>query len=247
MTLLHINDGGTGATPVVFLHSLGGHGAFWQPQLDHLRQTGRAIALDLRGHGSSPSEETYTLSEMAQDVVDTLAGIGVDRFFLVGHSMGGAVANKLVGLYPERAVGLLLADAAGDSSQIPRERAQGLIAALASPAYDSVVRGYWDEILVGGADSTKQAVIDQLMQTPKEAVVSIFRELVAYKPIPDLARFDRPKLIISTIHSEAPFSLANLRPDIPHLRVEGTSHWLQMDKPAEFNGHLEGFLGEVRR
>ena len=245
MAKLHVNDGGTNGIPVVFLHSLGGRAEQWQAQLDHMRQTRRAIAVDLRGHGLSATEGSYTLTEMAHDVAETIADLGVEQIILVGHSMGGAVANKFVGLYPERVVGLVLADVAGDSTQIPEEALQGLLAALASPAYDAVVREYWDEILVDSAESTQQTVLSQLTQTPKSTIVGIFNELVRFNPLPDLACHDGAKLIISTPHSDAPFSLSNLRPDIPHIRMEGTSHWLHMDNSAEFNRHLDHFIAAL--
>ena len=50
---LNVDDGGNGDIPVVFLHSFGGGTTNWKNQLDELRKSRRAIAIDLRGHGKS--------------------------------------------------------------------------------------------------------------------------------------------------------------------------------------------------
>jgi pimeloyl-ACP methyl ester carboxylesterase len=50
---LHVDDGGAGGLPVIFVHAFAGDAAQWSAQLQHLRRTRRAVALDLRGHGRS--------------------------------------------------------------------------------------------------------------------------------------------------------------------------------------------------
>ena len=242
---LSFNDGGSNGTPVVFLHSLAGSNHHWESQLDIVRQNQRAIAVDLRGHGRSQNATSFTLEEMAADVAHTLKQLDIERFVLVGHSMGGAVAIKLTGMYPESVAGLVLADAAGDSTQIPKDQLEGLLAAIASPAYEGVMQEYWESLLINAAEPARQQLLAELAKMPKETVVSIFNELVVYNPLPDLARFDGPTLLISTPLTDAPFSLQALRPDLPHTRIENTSHWLQMDNSAEFNRHLEKFLALV--
>ena len=48
---IFVDDGGAGSVSVVFVHSLAGNTQQWSAQLNHIRTTRRAIALDLRGHG----------------------------------------------------------------------------------------------------------------------------------------------------------------------------------------------------
>jgi pimeloyl-ACP methyl ester carboxylesterase len=54
---LHVDEGGTGGLPVVFVHSFSGSTVHWSEQLAHLRSERRAVALDLRGHGQSDPPE----------------------------------------------------------------------------------------------------------------------------------------------------------------------------------------------
>lgn len=71
-----------------------------------------AVAPDLRGHGRSdhPADEAaYSLEAMAADVTALADSLGWDRFVLVGHSMGGAVAQVVALDHPQRLRGLVLA------------------------------------------------------------------------------------------------------------------------------------------
>src|SRR5688572_31487527 len=67
---LHVDDRGSGGVPVVFLHSFAGSSQQWRDQLDHLRPSRRALAIDLRGHGQSeaPASGGYSVDAMADDI-----------------------------------------------------------------------------------------------------------------------------------------------------------------------------------
>src|ERR1700675_1287726 len=82
--MLHIDDGGTGGTPLVLLHSFGGSTAHWSPQLAHLRGGRRAVAFDLRGHGDSeaPRDGDYSIKSMAADLGAVVNGLGLENVVL---------------------------------------------------------------------------------------------------------------------------------------------------------------------
>ena len=244
---IYIDDGGDGSLPVVFVHSLAGNTQQWSAQLNHIRTTRRAIALDLRGHGqsSSPENDDYSIDSMAQDVQTVVDQLGIERFILVGHSMGGSVAGAYAGVYPERVAGLLLVDPSGDSTQMPVEEVQQYLGALESEAYANVVEGYWSQILAGSADTTETKVMQDLRDTSKATVVGVFKELFKYNPVPALERYDGPKLSVITSVNETPFSVHNLVSDLPHKKITGTGHWLQLDKPEEFNRIMDVFFTSI--
>lgn len=94
--------------PRVWLHGFTSCGKFW---LDLAPKVpGRHILVDARGHGySDPSREgTITAETMAVDVAEVLDAAGVDRAVVLGHSMGGMVAQEFALRYPERVQALLL-------------------------------------------------------------------------------------------------------------------------------------------
>ena len=244
---IFVDDGGAGSVPVVFVHSLAGNTQQWSAQLSHVRTTRRAVALDLRGHGQSlpPAKGDYAIDAMAQDIQMVIEQLGIPRFILVGHSLGGSVAVAYAGAYPQQVAGLLLVDPSGDSTQMPVEEVQHYLGALESDAYSSVVEGYWSQLLTGSAETTAAKIMQDLRDTAKATVVGVFRELFKYNPVPALERYAGPKLSVITALNETPFSLHKLVSDLPHKVITGTGHWLQLDKPAEFNRTMDEFLTAI--
>ncbi|MBU2509780.1 alpha/beta hydrolase [bacterium] len=244
---IFVDDGGAGSVPVVFIHSLAGNTKQWSAQLNHIRTTRRAIALDLRGHGQSlpPANGEYTIDSMVQDIQTVVEELGIERFILVGHSMGGSVAGAYAGTYPKRVVGLLLVDPSGDSTQMPVEEVQGYLGALESEAYSNVIEGYWSQILTGSAETTEVKVMQDLRDTSKTTVVGVFKELFKYNPVPALEGYTGPKLSVITSLNETPYSLHRLVSNLPHKMITGTGHWLQLDKPEEFNRIMDDLLATL--
>jgi pimeloyl-ACP methyl ester carboxylesterase len=239
---LQVDDGGRGALPVVLVHSLAGNTNQWAAQLQHLRPNRRAVALDVRGHGRSepPKDGKYTIAAMAGDVAAVVDTLKLERFVLLGHSMGGGVALTYAGAHPERVAGLLLVDPIGDGTQIPAAESQAFLAGLEAD-YDTAIRKYWTEI--GGPDSTVRArLIADLQATPRDAVLEVLRSVMQFDPRPALDRYHGPMLSIVTPYNDQPFSLHRLGKGFPHRVVQGTGHWIQLDKPEEFNRILDEFL-----
>ena len=70
------------------------------------------IMVDVRGHGQSDAPETgYTLAQMAGDLRGVIAGLGLRRPAVMGHSMGGGTTLALAGLYPDVPGAIILEDA----------------------------------------------------------------------------------------------------------------------------------------
>jgi pimeloyl-ACP methyl ester carboxylesterase len=242
---LAIDDGGSGGLPVVLVHSLAGNSTHWSKQLEHLRRTRRAVALDVRGHGRSepPKDGDYGIAAMTGDVAAVADTFGLEKFMLVGHSMGGGVALAYAGAHPDRVAGLVLVDPIGDGKQIPPAEAKAYLGGFETN-YDSTSRGYWTT--VAGPDSAIQKrLLADLEATPREAVVQVLRDIMQFDPDPALARYTGPKLSIVTPHNDMPSSLHRLGKGFPHRMVEGTGHWIQLDKPEEVNRLLDEFLKTV--
>jgi pimeloyl-ACP methyl ester carboxylesterase len=64
-----------------------------------------------------------------------------------------------------------------------------------------------------------------------------------YNPVPALNNYKGPKLIISATNEDnLPNALHNFAADVATKQIDGTGHWMQMDKPEEFNHALDDFL-----
>jgi pimeloyl-ACP methyl ester carboxylesterase len=115
-TLRYVELNPDGARTIVFLHGLGSYLKFWRSQLDLAAQKGfRVIAIDQLGFGKSdkPATFPYTTEAFAENVVELLDLLHVDRAILVGHSMGGQTALSTAIRFPDRVAALVLASPAG--------------------------------------------------------------------------------------------------------------------------------------
>lgn len=111
---LEVAEAGDAAgRPVLLVHGFTADAGEVADVLDPLAERGwHAVAPDLRGHGRSdhPTDaDAYSFEILAADVLALADVLGWDRFALVGHSMGGAVAQLIALDRPERLSGLVLA------------------------------------------------------------------------------------------------------------------------------------------
>jgi pimeloyl-ACP methyl ester carboxylesterase len=108
---LHAVDQGMGEPILVFLHYFGGSSRTWGPVMSLLSDEFRCLAPDLRGWGDSPAPVTagYSVDDMADDVAGLVSRLGLTRWVLIGHSMGGKVALALAARRPAGLERLLLA------------------------------------------------------------------------------------------------------------------------------------------
>jgi aminoacrylate hydrolase len=101
------------APTIVLSAGLGGLGTFWQPQFTVLAERFHVIAYDHRGTGANRTAlpEGYTVSAMADDVVDVLDQAGVKRCHFLGHALGGLIGMELALRAPSRVSSLILVNA----------------------------------------------------------------------------------------------------------------------------------------
>jgi pimeloyl-ACP methyl ester carboxylesterase len=241
---LQVDDGGRGGTPVLFVHSLAGTIGHWSDALERSRAHRRAIAFDLRGHGGSArlsDPAAFGMDSLARDVEAVVDATGLERVALVGHSLGGGVALSYAGAQPDRVERLLLLDPIGDGTRIPQVQVQPFLDRLESDQYTTTIESYWATIS-GPDPAVQERLLRDLRATPRETVLGGFRATIQFDPAAALARYRGPTLAVVTPANDAPFSLHRVG-NLPHRLVEGTGHWIQLDRPQEFGGILARFLG----
>lgn len=243
---LFLDDGGAAEEflPVVFLHSSGGSTKHFAAQLAHVRQTRRALAVDLPGHGRSPRATTFEIPEVAETALAALTAHGVERFVLVGHSWGGAVAAAMAGAAPERVAGLLLLDPASDGHLMPKDVAHGLMESLRTN-YDAVLAEYWASMLVEATPAVKERLMAEIRAAPREVVTGTLASLLTFDPLPSLKRYHGPKRALITELNERPDAYHRLADDVASTKVTGVGHWLQLDKPDVVNAAIDAFFVEM--
>ena len=126
---LEVAEAGEGGRPLLLLHGFGGAKEDFTDWLDPLAAVGwHAVAPDHRGHGASSKPEgtaSYSLAILAGDGLALVAALGWDRYALLGHSMGGYVAQLMALADPGRLLGLVLMDTGhGPVEGVDLEQAQ---------------------------------------------------------------------------------------------------------------------------
>lgn len=109
---IHHVDTGDGF-PVLLIHGLAGDHKAWLPQLPVLAQRYRVIATDNRGAGRSTQvDEPLSTADMARDFIELMDRAGIDRFHIVGRSLGGLIGQHITLLAPDRVQSLVMLAAA---------------------------------------------------------------------------------------------------------------------------------------
>lgn len=199
---LEVEDHGEGV-PFILVHGFPLSSAIWTPVRTAVEHAARLITPDLRGFGASDKPATgYEIAELADDVVRLADALGIDRFVLGGHSMGGYVALRVAAVRPERIAGLVLLDTRAEAdSPEGRMRRDEAIARIAR----GDVSGFLDDF-VGGlvGPSTKARaprILEELLAIAAEAAphalsgcLAGMRDRDDSRPL--LARLDVPALVI---------------------------------------------------
>ncbi|HMB54786.1 MAG TPA: alpha/beta hydrolase, partial [Thermoanaerobaculia bacterium] len=107
------------------------------------------------------------------------------------------------------------------------------------------MRWYFKQVLVGAEEETAERVLADLEATPAPALVGALESSFGYSPLPALEAYAGPVLSVVSDMNTLPYSLHNLVEELPVRLVSGTSHWLMLDKPDEFNDLLDLFLARV--
>jgi pimeloyl-ACP methyl ester carboxylesterase len=104
---------GEAGEPLVLVHGYTGDITDWRHQIPEFSRTHRILMMDLRGHGKSeaPSDRSaYSIDRMSRDVEALVDEVGFERYHLVGHSMGGAIAQEIALRSGPRLMSLTLHD-----------------------------------------------------------------------------------------------------------------------------------------
>jgi pimeloyl-ACP methyl ester carboxylesterase len=116
LSLHYLEWGETDAPPVVCVHGYTGSAEAFNALARHLRDRFRVLALDVRGHGESAwsAAGAYRYADQAGDLSAFADRLGLEKFVLIGTSMGGVIAMLYAAEHAGRLLGLVLNDIGPD-------------------------------------------------------------------------------------------------------------------------------------
>ena len=124
LKLNYADWGNPGALPLLLIHGGRDHCRSWDWVAEELRGDWHIIAPDLRGHGDSAwsPDGNYEMSAFVYDLAQLVHQLNLAPVTIVAHSMGGNIATRYTGLYPENVRKLVAIEGLGPSPKIEAER-----------------------------------------------------------------------------------------------------------------------------
>jgi len=245
--------------PVVFLHGFPLSSEIWLPLRDTIAGQWRFLAPDLRGFGRSDKPEgPYTMDTLAEDVLGIADALGIQRFVLAGHSMGGYVAFRIVARAPERILGLALicTRAEPDTEEARARRRQGMDV-IRTRGPGAFLDSFLPSLVGGTTKATRQGVLDRLREiasgVPDHVLAACLagmmerpdsRPLLPEIRVPVLVVAGDEDALIPPDHAR---SMAEQIPFGRFVLLQRCGHTPSLEVPEEFTREVEAFLRSLQQ
>lgn len=246
-----------GGNPVFLVSGLGGRAAFWSELVPALSNNFEVITHDHRGTGASTkSKITYSVSQMATDVLKLMDKLGIARTAMVGHSTGGAIAQYLAINHPDRLSKIVLsATWAGPSlyfqtlfdlrSQVLRE------AGPEAYLVDGIMRAYPPDTLSENPDLLSGTREERLAAFPGEEIeLSRVKAVLAHDLRDQVSQIAVPTLVICAADDQITpvgFSreLIDKIPNAKSVILPHGGHFMPRVAIKDYNGAVLSFLTDT--
>lgn len=254
-TPLHLCDSGEGEKCLVLLHGYLESMLVWEDFIPLLYKKVRVVTLDLPGHGiSMVTGECHTMEFLADVVAEAMTSLGVERFTVVGHSMGGYVALALAERHAERLEGLvLLSSTPNPDTELKRENRRREIALVKSGKKELLARV---APAVGFAASNRARMKDyiedlteQVHVTEDEGIVALLNGMIERKDQNEMLRQSalRQLFILGRkdeyITEEVANAMVGNHPQAEVVWLDESGHMGFLEEPERTAAALLDFVG----
>ena len=235
-------------TPLVFLHGVGGGHHAWEHQVPYFGALGfPSHAWDQPGYGHSPIVEPYDLEHVIAALARLIESLGSEPVVLVGHSMGGLIAQETYVRHPQLVKALALCFTspafAGGSSDFTKQ----FIAARIGPLDQGKTMADIAAQLIPTMGSHSKLAEQIMAGVPPETYRKAVHLLTTFDRRKELADIKVPTLVLAgsddkTAPPEMMQRMAQKIPGAEYVLIENCGHLGPMDRPEEFNAALLAFL-----
>lgn len=241
--------------PVVLLHPIGLDRTCWQAVTCELAQRYRIVAVDLRGHGSSPDAGAdLAVEHYADDVAQLIAGLQCGPAAIVGVSFGGMVAQAVALRYPDLVAALV---AAACPATLPDEGraamqergARALAGGMAAVVDETITRWFTD----GFRNAPEVAAVRLRLLADRPANwAAAWNAIARVDLLPWLSSIRAPTLALAAeqdraIPVAAVQAIAGAIPGAALQVVPQAPHMLQIEQSGAFAAAVDGFLSALAR
>ena len=239
---------GTG-TPLVLLHGIGSAARSWKHQTERLSKQMRVIAWDAPGYGESTAltPEKPSAEDYASALDEFVGALGLDRFHLVGHSLGCVMSARYARLHPQRLLSLTLASiATGHAPLTETEREKlraGRLDDLATLGARGMAEKRGPRLLGPGASQERvRAVVETMAMIRPDGFTQAVWMLSNADTRADVAALPA-EMRVQFIYGDADVittpeqnrSVHRQRPGAPVHVLTGAGHACYIEQPEAFN------------
>ena len=245
---------GQGTTALFLLHGVGGGKEAWQANQPAWADAGyRTLAWDAPGYGATTPVDPCNMTGLARALERLIDQTAAVTNVLIGHSMGGMVAQQAAALFPEKIHGLVLSatspsfgpPGSGWQQNFLRDRFAPLDTGLGMAG---LARQLVPAMMAPGSDATRQAPAAALMSgVPEASYRAALAAIVEFNQLDNLPLIGVPTLCLAGEHDRnAPPSvlrkMAERIPGAQYACIPGVGHLANMEAPAAFNAVVLEFL-----
>jgi len=238
-----------GGPTVLMLHGIGGGHLSFAPQVETLASSGyRAVAWDMPGYGHSAPIEPYTFKGLAASCIALIESLRCGDVTLVGHSMGGMVAQEVVARRPELVSKLVLAGTSPSFGKPDGDWQRGFIAERTAPLDAGQTMAELAALLVPAM--TGPAALPEGLKLARHCM-GLVNPSTYRRALEALVTFDRranlpniavPTLLIAGEHDRnaPPAVMKKMAGSIPgstYIELAGVGHLQNLEAPDDFDGH----------
>ena len=235
-------------TPLLFLHGVGGGHHAWEEQVPYFGRLGYpSHAWDQPGYGHSPMVEPYDLEHVCAALALLIEKLGDEPVVLVGHSMGGLIAQEAYVRYPKLVKALALCFTspafAGGSSEFTKK----FIAARIDPLDQGRTMAEIAAKLIPTMGSNSKAAERIMAGVPPDTYRKAVHLLTTFDRRKELADIKVPTLLVAGSEDKTapPSVMEKMWQKIPgseYVLIGNCGHLGPMDRPEAFNAALLAFL-----
>jgi len=248
---------GGGPRAIVLLHGVGGGKELWTPQLDHLAARGyRAIAWDAPGYGASPLPPRFDWAELSQALLALLDHLKLTKIALVGHSMGGMVAQEFAARHGERLAALVLSGTSPAFGNPDGEFQRKFLAARLGPldaggTMAALAPDIVREVIGEAPDAQGVVLATQVMARVPDATYRLaIAALTTFDRRATLSEIKLPTLVLAgeRDRNAPPAMMERMAARIPGARyicLAKAGHLANVEQPAAFDAALDAFLDSL--
>jgi pimeloyl-ACP methyl ester carboxylesterase len=254
-TSLHVTITGIAPPTLIFLHFWGGSSRTFSSLTSHLSPHFRCITVDFPGWGSSAGPQdpdAYTTKQLATDIETLIPKLDVQEFVLVGHLMGGKVAQLIAGrgLVKGLKSVVLIAPAPPTPLELPKEMKEEQLAAYLSPqSAEFVTRNVLSSSKLD--DETVGMLVKDMMKGNEFAKAAWPAYGMAEDILEEAKKIDVPVLVVAgeldrveTVQRLRGEVLGNLK-GTEMVVVEGKGHLLPVEASVEVSRLVGEFVVKV--